>query len=103
MNSIDQQNVAPQTSFDLSETISIWLREFEVSLSKCDPAAVAALFEEDGNWRDVLAFTWHLTPVVGAAAIAETMVGRQQADLRRHTPAPCPGDQRHPRCDSVRA
>ena len=79
MNSIDQQNVAPQTSFDLSETISIWLREFEVSLSKCDPAAVAALFEEHGNWRDVLAFTWHLTPVVGAAAIARTMVGRQQA------------------------
>ena len=79
MNSIDQQNVAPQTSFDLSETISIWLREFEVSLSKCDSAAVAALFEEDGNWRDVLAFTWHLTPVVGAVAIAGTMVGRQQA------------------------
>ena len=43
------------------------------------PAAVAALFEEDGNWRDVLAFTWHLTPVVGAVAIAGTMVGRQQA------------------------
>jgi len=79
VNSIDQQKLGPQTAADLENIVSTWLQGFEDALSQCDAAAVRMLFEEDGNWRDLLAFTWHLTPKVGASAIAETLVARQPA------------------------
>ena len=79
MNSIDQQKLGPQLDTELEDVVSAWLRNFEDALSSCNKAAIASLFEEEGNWRDVLAFTWHLTPKVGAIAIAEALVARQPA------------------------
>jgi putative flavoprotein involved in K+ transport len=79
VNSIDQQKLGPQLDVELEDVVSAWLRNFEDALSSCDKAAIALLFEEEGNWRDVLAFTWHLTPKVGAVAIAEALVARQPA------------------------
>ena len=59
------------------EAVQAWLTHFEAALKANDPAAIAALFEGDSHWRDVLAFTWSLTPSVGAEAIAEGFAARQ--------------------------
>ena len=37
-----------------------WLGALEQALGASDVDAAAALFLEDGHWRDVLAFSWHL-------------------------------------------
>ncbi len=79
VNSIDQVNLGTPDSTALDELVSAWLGDFERALAACDKQGVMALLEEDGNWRDVLAFTWHLTPRVGASAIAEALVARQPA------------------------
>ena len=63
--------------------VTAWLRAFETALTSGDKKAVAALFEMNGNWRDVLAFTWHLTPKVGADEIAEGLVDRQSTTAAR--------------------
>ena len=47
-----------------------WLADFETALGGGDPGA---LFLEDGYWRDVLAFTWHMTTVKGARQIAAAL------------------------------
>ncbi|MDQ4115737.1 MAG: hypothetical protein M3235_02120 [Actinomycetota bacterium] len=54
-----------------------WLGAFDRTLAAGDQHAVAALFQPDGYWRDVLAFTWHLRTYTGtdeiAAAFAATL------------------------------
>ena len=65
--------------FDQHTVLTAWLSAFEAALTSGDPSRVASLFEPNGNWRDVLAFTWHLTPRIGADAIAEGLLARQPA------------------------
>ncbi len=51
----------------LAET---WLDEFASALEAGEPARIAGLFAGECHWRDLLAFTWELHTVSGAAAIA---------------------------------
>jgi hypothetical protein len=57
--------------------VSAWLEDFEVSLGARDGKALAALFQADSHWRDLLAFTWHLTPCLGADAIGTALAAAQ--------------------------
>ncbi|GAA0569238.1 NAD(P)/FAD-dependent oxidoreductase [Craurococcus roseus] len=50
-----------------------WLEAFGAALARQDTPAAAGLFLDDAHWRDVLAFTWRLQTVSGAAAIAEAL------------------------------
>lgn len=63
------------TRESLNETATQWLSSFQAATNAdtadSAAAAVAALFEDDGFWRDLLGFTWNLTTVEGASAIAE--------------------------------
>ena len=59
-----------------SESIGRWLSEFERALAAPDDAPLAALFVPEAHWRDLLAFTWEVGTVSGAAKIV--------AALRRH-------------------
>lgn len=54
---------------DAARSAANWLGEFDAALQRCDAAAAAALFLPDGQWRDIVAFTWHLLTMDGAAAI----------------------------------
>lgn len=54
-----------------------WLDKFDIALQSESQSSVAALFAPDGHWRDLLAFTWHITPRQGAAEIATLMVAKQ--------------------------
>jgi len=77
LNYIDRSKSQEHGAVGLDDIVLEWLNQFELALRKRDLSAVDALFIEDGNWRDILAFTWHLTPKIGGAAIAEVLVGRQ--------------------------
>jgi len=79
MNYSDPASVKARDDVKTQETVSTWLGAFERALVSGDEQAVASLFELEGNWRDVVAFTWHLSPCVGANEIAKRFVSRQSA------------------------
>jgi cation diffusion facilitator CzcD-associated flavoprotein CzcO len=54
-----------------------WLQRLDVVLQSESRASVASLFAPDGHWRDLLAFTWSITPSQGAEDIAALMVAKQ--------------------------
>ena len=54
-----------------------WLDQFNVALHSGSQASVASLFAPDGHWRDLLAFTWYITPCQGAEDIAALMLAKQ--------------------------
>ena len=49
-------NVAERKQATAPAEAQRWLESFEAALSARDAAAAAALFLDDGLWRDVLAF-----------------------------------------------
>lgn len=57
----------------LAGSVEAWLTGFETALKSADPNAVAALFQEDSHWRDLLAFTWNIGTVSGPNAIADSL------------------------------
>ncbi|MDF1721777.1 MAG: NAD(P)/FAD-dependent oxidoreductase [Minwuia sp.] len=59
---------APSATADAAAA-SDWLTAFGDALQRRDVDAAASLFLDDGHWRDILAFSWHLTTVSGIADI----------------------------------
>jgi cation diffusion facilitator CzcD-associated flavoprotein CzcO len=60
-----------------------WLRAFEAALASRDAARISALFHEESHWRDILAFTWHLTSVEGRDGIAGRLAAEQTRTAAR--------------------
>lgn len=63
--------------------IEHWLDKLNVALQSNRQASIASLFALECHWRDVLAFTWSITPCAGAEAIAALMVSKQTAAKAR--------------------
>src|SRR5688500_1349101 len=61
------------------EVVEQWLAQLDAALRSGNRASVAALFAPDGHWRDLLSFTWSITPCQGAETIADLMVVKQAA------------------------
>src|ERR1700694_4563227 len=65
---------------DKTEYISIaaenWLAQFEGTLARPDGGLLKTLFHPDSYWRDVLALSWNLQTVNGAAAILSELQAR---------------------------
>jgi cation diffusion facilitator CzcD-associated flavoprotein CzcO len=59
------------------DLVEQWLGQLEAALQSESRASVASLFAPDGHWRDLLAFTWSITPCQGAETIAALMVAKQ--------------------------
>src|SRR5258706_3966174 len=59
------------------EWVEQWLGQWDAALQSESRASVASLFAPDGHWRDLLAFTWSITPRQGAENIAALMVAKQ--------------------------
>jgi putative flavoprotein involved in K+ transport len=59
------------------ELVEHWLSQLDVALQSASRPSVASLFAPDGHWRDLLAFTWSITPRQGADDIAALMVAKQ--------------------------
>lgn len=59
------------------ERVEQWLSDFEGALAGADRAALEALFARDSHWRDLLAFTWTVTPSDTREAIVSTLLREQ--------------------------
>jgi putative flavoprotein involved in K+ transport len=66
---------------DATVQLTEWLGAFAHALAESDAAAVAALFQEECYWRDLIAFTWTIRTMEGQPAI-RTMVEARAADVR---------------------
>ncbi len=71
-----------------------WLLSFEAALRSCDATRISDLFHADCHWRDVLAFTWHLSSNQGEAVGAA--LAREQGRVGAHG-FHLPRDRRAPR------
>ena len=58
---------------DASQAVETWLDAFDSALSSGNADGAAALFTEDGLWRDLVAFTWNIKTVEGHAQIADML------------------------------
>ena len=59
------------------ELVEQWLEQLDAALQSKDQASIASLFAPDGHWRDLIAFTWSITPSQGSNDIAALMTDKQ--------------------------
>lgn len=78
MNDIAQSGLAKQAAETARQSVEAWLAAFEAALGQGDIRALASLFAADCHWRDILAFTWHLTPTLGVEAVSSSLALRQR-------------------------
>src|SRR6187551_253711 len=88
-------NVAERKQATAPAEAQRWLASFEAALSAGDAAAAAALFLDDGLWRDVLAFTWNIQTMAGRPAIEATL--HETLSLARARNFHIPGKRTPPR------
>lgn len=69
-----------------TKNATLWLARFSDALTADDADAAAALFVEDGFWRDLLAFTWNIVTLEGRPAIADMLAAQLgHVDVRSFT------------------
>ena len=95
MDNFDQAFVAFQAATQIRRSAEDWLAGFETALASGDVARIGALFHPDCQWRDILAFTWHITPTEGREAVA-TRLAHEQLRTAAHG-FHLPQDRRPPR------
>ena len=78
MNDVDRSLQQVQMSERVRRSAARWLGAFETALTLGDVEKIGVLFHDDCHWRDVLAFTWHLTPVEGRESIAARLAAEQK-------------------------
>tara|TARA_Y100000994_G_scaffold216193_1_gene192922 strand:+ start:1734 stop:3521 length:1788 start_codon:yes stop_codon:yes gene_type:complete len=59
---------------ELEDIITKWLTNFEQAIFDKNYPTLKLLFNTDSYWRDLLAFTWHVTTESGADKIAKSLV-----------------------------
>lgn len=78
MNDFDESFLEFQRAERARHLALGWLAAFETALASRDAARIGALFHRDCHWRDILAFTWHLTAVAGRDNVAARLVAEQE-------------------------
>jgi putative flavoprotein involved in K+ transport len=73
-------------------TVNQVLTDLENALASADAKTAAALFEEDGFWRDLVSFTWNLRTMEGRDEIAQ-MLRDQLPQVRSHGWTVTPGEE----------
>lgn len=56
-----------------------WLAQFDAALQGANRGSIASLFAPESHWRDLLAFTWSITPSAGSDTIAALLEAKQPA------------------------
>ncbi|HKY89629.1 MAG TPA: NAD(P)/FAD-dependent oxidoreductase [Nevskiaceae bacterium] len=76
--------LAPVAESPATREVNAWLAAFGSALERGDAPAAAATFEEEGFWRDLVAFTWNIRTCEGRAEI-RAMLDARLADVQpRH-------------------
>src|SRR6187200_2943569 len=79
MNDVNQSVLSKASVENENAVVQQWLGSLDAALRDRSTSAIAALFAPDSHWRDLLAFTWSLTPHSGADQIAAAMIRLQPA------------------------
>ncbi|MFK7732546.1 MAG: flavin-containing monooxygenase [Pseudomonadales bacterium] len=58
---------------DTATFVEQWLASFEASITSANQTEVAALFQSDCHWRDLLALSWNIETTSGLDAVAESL------------------------------
>ncbi len=95
MDNFDQGFAEFQAAAETRRRAEDWLAGFEAALALGDVARIGALFHPDCQWRDILAFTWHMTPTEGREPVAARLA-HEQARVGAHG-FHLPQDRRPPR------
>lgn len=95
MDNFDEAIGEFQVAVQIRRSTEDWLAGFEAALASRDVARIGALFHPDCQWRDILAFTWHITPTEGQQAVA-TRLAHEQVRTAAHG-FHLPQDRRQPR------
>jgi putative flavoprotein involved in K+ transport len=61
----------PFVKINVKNSVTNWLINFETAINQNNADAASLLFVEDGHWRDLLAFTWHIRTVNGPSEIKD--------------------------------
>lgn len=77
MNDFNQSFLDFQAAEQTRRSAADWLAAFEAALTSRDAERLGTLLHPDCHWRDVLAFTWHLTPIEGRNNVASRLVMEQ--------------------------
>ena len=83
MNDVDQSFAEFQAAQQARHCAENWLAAFETALAARDAGRIGDLFHPDSHWHDILAFTWHLTPVAGRDNIAALLAAEQKRTVAR--------------------
>ena len=78
------------TEMTVERTAQQWLDDLGQALEQGELDAIDRLFQSDGYWRDLLAFTWDLRTFHGSKAIGGAMARSVASSARvicRPTPA----------------
>lgn len=59
------------------DVASCWLSDFEHALHSGDRQSLIPYFAEDSHWRDMLAFTWNISPHEGRQSIVDSLLRNQ--------------------------
>jgi putative flavoprotein involved in K+ transport len=73
MDNVEEAVLARNAAAKEAIAVQQWLESLEAALREGSVAAIAALFVPDSHWRDLLAFTWDLTPHIGVDQIAAAL------------------------------
>lgn len=89
MNDFDQSFLEFQAAAQARRFAEGWLTAFEAALVSRDAARIGALFHQECHWRDVLAFTWHLSSAEGRNDVAARLASGQERTAAHgfHLPA----------------
>ncbi|MBN8908787.1 MAG: hypothetical protein J0H99_19700, partial [Rhodospirillales bacterium] len=78
MNNLGQLSLNALDAGQARRIVADWLGRFETALNSRDAALLGDLFHQDCHWRDILAFTWNLTPVEGRTNVAARLAAEQE-------------------------
>lgn len=77
MNDVDHASIEKREAVEAARLTAQWLNDFERALCGSSRSELAALFEPDSHWRDLVAFTWHFGAFRGAEEIAAALLDKQ--------------------------
>jgi Predicted flavoprotein involved in K+ transport len=72
---------ALSTTHQPNVTVTQWLEKLSSAFHSNTPSDAAFLFEEDGYWRDLVAFTWNIKTLEGRTAIRD-MINETVSHIR---------------------
>jgi putative flavoprotein involved in K+ transport len=83
MNTVHETVLSRAAVENEASVVRQWLGSLEKALRDASRTAIAALFARDSHWRDLLAFTWDITPHIGVDHIA-TALSKAQPSAQAH-------------------